>query len=97
MVNMTIIIITNFKFDSTASLAPSLRLIMPDKNPHIIAVEPEDGMVTCLNGYLMLGAICVKINTIACFFKHVSKNPYSGKFCEDLIWQFGKFFEIRQI
>ena len=54
----------NFRFDFTASPDPSLRLIVPDKNPHIIAVEPEDGMVKCLNGYLMWGAICVKINTI---------------------------------
>ena len=60
--------IKNFKFDFTASPDPSLRLIVPDKNPHIIAVEPEDGMVMCLNGYLMWGAIGVKTNTIALFF-----------------------------
>ena len=74
--------IKNFRYDFTASPDPSLRLIVPDKNPHIIAVEPEDGMVTCLNGYLIWGVICVKINTIARFFKHVNKNLYSGKFLE---------------
>ena len=42
--------IKTFGFDLTASSGGSLRVIVPEKNPHITAVEPEDGMVTCLNG-----------------------------------------------
>ena len=42
--------IRNFKFASSES---SLRLIMPEKNPYITAVEPEHGMVRCLNGQLV--------------------------------------------
>ena len=41
--------IKNFRFDSTSSSAPSLRLIVPENNPYITAVEPEDGMVKCLD------------------------------------------------
>ena len=43
--------IKNFRFDSTSNSEPSLKLIMPEKNPYITAVEPEDGMVRCFNGY----------------------------------------------
>ena len=45
--------IKNFRFASTASSGGSLRVIVPEKNPHITAVETEDGMVTCLNGQLV--------------------------------------------
>ena len=44
--------IKNFRFASTAGSGGSLRVILPEKNPHITAMEPEDGMVTCLNVYL---------------------------------------------
>ena len=43
--------IKNFRFASTGSSGGLLRVIVPEKNPHITAVEPEEGMVTCLNGY----------------------------------------------
>ena len=42
--------IKNFRFASTSSSGGSLRVIVPEKSPHIIAVESEDGMVTCLSG-----------------------------------------------
>ena len=32
----------------------SLRVIMPEKNLYITAVEPEDGMVTSLNAWVKL-------------------------------------------
>ena len=38
--------IKNFRFASTGSSGGSLRIIVPEKSPHINAVEPEDGMVT---------------------------------------------------
>ena len=46
--------IKNFRFDSTSSSGPSLRLIVPEKNPYITAVEPEDidGMVKCLDQWV---------------------------------------------
>ena len=37
--------IKKFRYDSTASSNPFLNLILPEKNPYIVAVEPEDGMV----------------------------------------------------
>ena len=40
-----------FRFASMADSGGSLRVIVPEKNPHIIAVEPEDGMVTYLNAW----------------------------------------------
>ena len=43
----------NFRFDSTSSSAPSLRLIVPEENPYITAVEPEHGMVRCFDGWLV--------------------------------------------
>ena len=42
--------IKNFRFDHQSNSEPFLRLIVPEKNPYITAVEPEDGMVKCLNG-----------------------------------------------
>ena len=44
--------IKKFKFASMAGSGGSLRVIVPDKSPHITAVEPEDGMVTCLNAWV---------------------------------------------
>ena len=37
-----------FRYNSTGSSEPSLKLILPEKKkkPYIITVEPEDGMVT---------------------------------------------------
>ena len=45
--------IKNFRFASMPRSGGSLRVIVPEKSPYITAVEPEDGMVTCLNGYLV--------------------------------------------
>ena len=44
--------IKNFRFATTGSsdLEPSLRLIVPEKNPNITTVEPENGMVTSPGG-----------------------------------------------
>ena len=43
--------IKNFRYDSTASSEPVLKLIIPEKNPWRIAVQPKDGMVTLHNEY----------------------------------------------
>ena len=37
--------IKRFRYDFTGNSDPFLKLILPEENPHIIAVESEDRMV----------------------------------------------------
>ena len=50
--------IRNFRYNSTSSLEPSIRLIVPEKNPYITAMEPEHGMVIKYNAWVAALCIC---------------------------------------
>ena len=84
--------IRNFRYmyDSTASSEPVLKLIVPEKNPWIIKVQPEDGMVTFHNEYQDIFYSTFHINRLELltFGGRVSMKTYNI-ICETFIsrWQ----------